>query len=62
MWPTLVKVGNFEITTFGLMMFLAFIIAGWVLARQFRRYGLDEDLASSIVVAGALGGIVGAKI
>jgi phosphatidylglycerol:prolipoprotein diacylglycerol transferase len=62
MWPTLIKVGNFEITTFGLMMFLAFIIGGWVLARQFRRFGLDEELASSIVVAAALGGIVGAKV
>jgi phosphatidylglycerol:prolipoprotein diacylglycerol transferase len=62
MWPTLARFGNFEITTFGLMMFLAFIVAGWVLARQFRRYGLDEELASSMVVAGAIGGIVGAKI
>jgi phosphatidylglycerol---prolipoprotein diacylglyceryl transferase len=62
MWPTLVKIGNFEITTFGLMMFLAFVIGGWVLARQFRRYGLNEELASSIVVAAALGGIIGAKI
>jgi phosphatidylglycerol:prolipoprotein diacylglycerol transferase len=62
MWPTLVKVGNFEITTFGLMMFLAFIASGWVLARQFRRYALDEELASSMVVAAAIGGIAGAKI
>lgn len=62
MWPTLVKIGSFEITTFGLMMFLAFITAGFVLARQFRRYGLNEDVASSIVVAGAFGGIIGAKI
>ena len=62
MWPTLVKIGNFEITTFGLMMFLAFIVAGWVLAKQFRRYGLKEELASSMVVAGAIGGIIGAKI
>jgi phosphatidylglycerol:prolipoprotein diacylglycerol transferase len=62
MWPTLIKVGNFEITTFGLMMFLAFIVSGWVLARQFRRYGLGEELASSMVVAAAIGGIVGAKI
>lgn len=62
MWPTLIKVGNFEITTFGLMMFLAFVVGGWVLARQFRRVGIDEELASSIVVAGAIGGIVGAKI
>jgi len=62
MFPTLIKIGNFEITTFGLMMFLAFIGAGWVLSRQFRRHGISEELASSMVVAAAFGGIVGAKV
>jgi phosphatidylglycerol---prolipoprotein diacylglyceryl transferase len=62
MYPTLLKFGSFEITTFGLMMFLAFVVGGWVLSRQFRRHGLDDELASSMVVAGAIGGIVGAKI
>ena len=62
MFPTLLRIGNFEITTFGLMMFLAFVIGGWVLTKQFRRYGLPDDLASSLVMAGAIGGIVGAKI
>ncbi|HEX6096564.1 MAG TPA: prolipoprotein diacylglyceryl transferase [Thermoanaerobaculia bacterium] len=62
MFPTLVKIGSFEITTFGLMMFLAFITAGWVLAKQFRRYGISDELASSMVVAAALGGIIGAKV
>ncbi len=62
MFPTLLKIGNFEITTFGLMMFLAFIGAGWILARQFRRYGISDELASSMVVAAAFGGIIGAKV
>src|SRR5439155_10057729 len=62
MYPTLIKFGSFEITTFGLMMFIAFVVAGWVLARQFRRYGLTDDAASSMVMAAAIGGIVGAKI
>ena len=62
MYPTLIRVGNFEITTFGLMMFIAFITGGWVLTRQFRRYGLSEDLASSMIMAAAIGGILGAKI
>jgi phosphatidylglycerol:prolipoprotein diacylglycerol transferase len=62
MFPTLLKFGSFEITTFGLMMFLAFISAGWILSKQFKRYGLDEELGSSMVVAAALGGIAGAKI
>jgi phosphatidylglycerol:prolipoprotein diacylglycerol transferase len=61
-YPTLVKFGNFEITTFGLMMFLAFVAAGWVLTRQFRRYGLSDDLASTMVMAAAIGGIIGAKV
>ena len=62
MFPTLLRIGNFEITTFGLMMFIAFIVGGWVLTKQFRRYGLSEDVASSMVMAAAIGGIVGAKI
>src|SRR3954454_15639223 len=62
MYPTLIKLGSFEITTFGLMMFAAFIVGGWVLTRQFRRYGLTDDAASSVVMAAALGGIAGARI
>jgi len=62
MFPTLFHIGSFEITSFGLMMFIAFIVAGWILTRQFRHYGLSEDLASSMVMAGAIGGIVGAKV
>jgi phosphatidylglycerol:prolipoprotein diacylglycerol transferase len=62
MYPTLIKFGSFEITTFGLMMFLAFVTAGWVLTREFRRYRLSDEVASSLVMAAALGGIVGAKI
>src|SRR5262249_2723541 len=45
-----------------LMMFIAFVVGGWVLTRQYKRYGLSEDLASSIVMAAAIGGIVGAKV
>jgi len=62
MWPTLFKFGNFEVTTFGLMMFLGFVVAGFILTRQFKRYGLSEDDASTVVLVGMVGGIVGAKI
>ena len=62
MYPTLIKIGNFEITTFGLMMCLAFVVAGWVLSRQLKRYGINDDVASSIVMAGLIGGVVGAKV
>lgn len=61
MYPTLFRFGSFEITTFGLMMFLAFVIGGWLLTKQFRRAGLSDDLASTLTMAAALGGIIGAK-
>jgi phosphatidylglycerol---prolipoprotein diacylglyceryl transferase len=61
MYPTLLRFHNFEITTFGLMMFLAFIGAGWVLSRQLQKRGIHEDVASSMVMAAAIGGIIGAK-
>ncbi len=62
MYPTLLKFGSFEITTFGLMMFIAFVSAGWILSKQFQKYGLTDDLASSMVMYAAIGGIAGAKI
>ena len=62
MFPTLLKIGSFEITTFGFMMFLGFLIGGIVIGRQFRRSGLGDELASSVVIATALGGIIGAKV
>jgi phosphatidylglycerol---prolipoprotein diacylglyceryl transferase len=62
MFPTLFKYGSFEITTFGLMMFLAFLASGWVLTRELKRHGISEETSSSMVVAAALGGIIGAKI
>jgi phosphatidylglycerol:prolipoprotein diacylglycerol transferase len=62
MYPTLFRIGSFEITTFGLMMFFAFIAAGWVLAREMKRYGYDDDFASSLTMAAAVGGLLGGKV
>jgi phosphatidylglycerol:prolipoprotein diacylglycerol transferase len=62
MYPTLFKIGNFELTTFGLMMAAAFFVAGWVLSREFRHRNIPDDYAWSVVVYAAIGGILGAKI
>jgi phosphatidylglycerol:prolipoprotein diacylglycerol transferase len=62
MYPTLIRIGDFEITTFGLFMCLAFIAASWALGRGLRRYGLDPDLASTLTIWAAIGGIAGAKV
>lgn len=62
MYPTLIRIGDFEITTFGLFMVLAFIAASAVLSRNLRAHGLDAELGSTLTVWAAIGGIVGAKV
>jgi phosphatidylglycerol---prolipoprotein diacylglyceryl transferase len=62
MYPVLVEIGNFTITTFGLMMFLSFISAAWLLAIQLERRGFSRDIAWDVLAWVAIGGIVGAKL
>jgi phosphatidylglycerol:prolipoprotein diacylglycerol transferase len=50
------------ITGYGIMMMVAFLMAGWVMQRELARRGLKEDYAADVVVAAVIGGIVGGKI
>jgi len=59
----LFHVGSFVISPFGVMLVVAFLAAFFQLSANLRRLDLGgPDEASSLVVAGGLGGIVGAKI
>jgi phosphatidylglycerol:prolipoprotein diacylglycerol transferase len=63
MIPELFRVGPLSISPFGVMLVAAFAASWWQLSRGLRTLGIgDADAASSIVVAGGLGGILGAKV
>ena len=62
MYPTIVDFGPVGIHSYGLMLATAFITAVFVIQRELKRRGFVEDIAATIVVAAAVGGIVGAKI
>lgn len=51
-----------EITGYGLMMMVAFLVGGWLIARELRRRRLHEDYAAEMVAAAVVGGIIGAKL
>lgn len=55
-------VGGAQITSFGVMMFLSFLTAGWVLKSELRRMGERADAAWDILFMAALGGVIGAKL
>src|SRR5690554_756360 len=62
MYPTLIEIGDFEITTFGLMMFLSFVSGAWILSKQLERRGQEPEFAWDILLWVAAGGVIGAKV
>jgi len=62
MYPVLFHIGNFPISTFGLMMATAFLVGSWITARRMKEVGLDPDLATTLLVYVMLGGILGSKL
>jgi phosphatidylglycerol:prolipoprotein diacylglycerol transferase len=61
-YPFVIHLGPLEITGYGLMLMVAFLMGGWLIARQLRENQLREDYAADIVAAAVIGGIVGAKL
>jgi phosphatidylglycerol:prolipoprotein diacylglycerol transferase len=61
-YPFVLHLGPLELTGYGLMMMVAFLLAGWAIQLDLRDRQLDEDYAADIVIAGVIGGLVGAKI
>jgi phosphatidylglycerol---prolipoprotein diacylglyceryl transferase len=61
-YPLTIHLGPVTITGFGLMMMLAFILAGWAIQLELRRRGFDEEYAADIVIGAVIGGLVGAKL
>src|SRR5688572_20527832 len=62
LYPLEFQLGPLEITGYGLMLMVAFLMGGWLIALQLREAGLKEDYAADIVAASVIGGIVGAKL
>jgi phosphatidylglycerol:prolipoprotein diacylglycerol transferase len=61
-YPFIIHLGPLEITGYGLMLMAAFLMGGWLIARQLRENNLREDYAADMVAAAVVGGIIGAKL
>lgn len=54
--------GGEPVTSFGVMLFLSFLAAGYLLRAQMSEAGMEPDRAWDLVFAAVIGGIVGAKL
>lgn len=62
MLPILFQIGPITIYSFGAMMALAALTAAWVVYAELKRRGYNPELASTMVFAAAVGGLLGARI
>lgn len=62
MYPTLLKIGNFTISSWGVMVAIAFFVAYKVSDLEFKRKGINKNLLEPLLFASLIGGLVGAKV
>jgi len=62
MYPILFEFGPFTISSFGVMMVMAFLLGNYLLRKDVVAEGFDPIIAEEITFRAAIGGILGAKI
>lgn len=62
MYPILFEFGSFTISSFGVMMVIAFLLGNYLLRIDVVAEGYDAIIADDIIFRAAIGGILGAKI
>jgi phosphatidylglycerol:prolipoprotein diacylglycerol transferase len=62
MLPVLFEIGGFKVTSFGVLIALSFLAAGWLLAHELKRQGEDPESAWDLAGWAAIAGILGAKL
>ena len=62
MYPVLIRLGTFELRSYGIILALSFFLALWLSAREAKRSGLDPALVHDFAFYALLGGVVGARI
>ena len=61
MHPTLFRFGEFEVTTFGLLVAVGVLTGIWILSRELEHSSLPANGVDA-AFAGVLGGLIGAKV
>jgi phosphatidylglycerol:prolipoprotein diacylglycerol transferase len=60
-YPTLIRIGTFEITTFGALVAAGAMIGIWIFSRELKYSGLPAS-AVDAAIYGVIGGLIGAKL
>ena len=62
MYPELFKIGPFTVYSYGLMLGISFIVASYILTKEYERRKLSTNLATEITLISIIFGIAGSKL
>ncbi|MCP4004007.1 MAG: prolipoprotein diacylglyceryl transferase [bacterium] len=62
MYPTIIEIGWFQVSSFGVMVALGFLVGGWIAARAFEEMGLGGENAWNVLTWCVIGGLLGSKL
>jgi phosphatidylglycerol:prolipoprotein diacylglycerol transferase len=62
LYPTLFHVFGYPISTFGVMLAVAFLVGTWITQVRMREEGLDPEFAPTLLLYVMFGGILGSKL
>ena len=62
MHPKLFTIFGFDVSTFGVMLAVAFLVGTWLTAVRLREEGYDPELATTLLLYVMGGGILGSKL
>ncbi len=62
MRPILIQIGPIPVYSYGFMMAVAFLVADYLLSKEFKRLKMNVNYANEMIVLSVISGIVGAKI
>ncbi len=62
MYPTLFRIGDISVSSFSVMVLMAFLIAYVVSESEFKRKGINSNLTDLLLIACVIGGLGGAKL
>ena len=62
MYPEILRIGDFVISSYGLMMVIAFLTGNYLLRKDMIKIGKNPEMADDLTFQAALGGVIGAKL
>ena len=62
MYPVIFRIGNFVITSYGVMLVIAFLVGTWIAEKRAEKRGIDRKHINDLVLWVVLGTIIGARL